>query len=305
MWQFVAPFLIDKFLGDGDNPVDDYMGVGRNRYQSNPYQTYDVDWGGQGGAQAVGQAGLDRMQHAGSQGNWAQNQAQADRGPQAIENQTLADREAASRYGDQAGAMQLTREAAMGMAPSQAAYQLQAGLDRGLAQQSAVAGGARGSAGIAMAGSQAGAAGANMSQQAYTEAGRLAAQESADARALYGNLATQQRGQDQNRLGMGNQMSQYNASQNDQYRLGMGSLSQQANQNSLGWYNAAQNPYTQQANLDMAKQQLGAQSYDAAENRRAGVAQSNADAKAEQTNRLYGFVGNLMQQGGAAAAGAK
>lgn len=303
-----AAWLGDKIFNNGkgaaavtgaiDSAADDFMSVGSNRYQGQAYQPGDLQYGGQYGADNLAKAGLDRMNQSGQRAAWAQGQAQANRGPQAFENQDLSNREAASRYGDQAGAMQLAREAAMGMAPSQAAYQLQSGLDRGLAQQSAIAGSARGGAGIALASANANAAGANMQSQAFTESGRMRAQEMADARGLYGGLSGQQRQQDLERLGMGNQMSQFNAGLNDSYRLGMGQLANQGSQTGLGWYQASQNPYDRQAQMDLGREQLAADSYNQNEARRAGVAQANADARARNNERMWGLAGSVVNFGG-------
>lgn len=193
-----------------------------------------------GGAADMANLGLRGM-------GWAQGESMRDRGATAVEDQELSDREAQSRYGDQAGSLMLAREAAMGQAPSQAAYLMQAGLDRSLANQQAMAGGARGAAGIALAQGNAQSNAAAVQNQAYTQAGAMRADEMAGARGLYGGLAGQQRQQDQNRLGMGNEMSRYNAGANDQYRMGMGQLG-------LGYYGASQRPYESQFGGDVQMQ---------------------------------------------------
>lgn len=267
----------------------DFMNVGKNRYQTGTYNMDTPEYGGKYGADNLADVGLQNMYASQRGGQFAQNQFQGNRGPQAMEDRELANREAASRYGDQAGSVQLAREAALGQAPSQAAYQLQSGLDRSLAQQQAIAGGARGNAGIALASANANAAGANLQNQAFNQAGQLRAQEMADARNLYGGLASNMRSQDQNRLQMGNQMSQYNAGLNDQYRLGMGQLANQYNQSGLGWYQASMNPYDKQGQLGMQTGMTNADSYNQAEARRAGISQANTDARARQNDRLWSF----------------
>jgi hypothetical protein len=137
-----------------------------------------------------------------------------------------------------------------------------------------------------------------MQNQAFTEGGRLRAQEMADYTNMYGNLSTQQRQQDQNRLQMGNQMSQFNASQNDNYKLGMAGAANQYGQTGLGWYNASQNPYNQQGQLDSQANAINADSYNQNEARKAGVAQANADARRSQTDRLWALGGTALGIGG-------
>lgn len=303
-----AGWAADELFNDGDatagvggffeKQMNDFNNVGKNKYQNQNYTPGEVNYGGQYGADGIAQMGFDRMGYSNGAQGWQNRESQRNRGPQAFENQELSDREAASRYGDQDGSIMLAREAAMGQAPSVAAYQMQAGLDRAMAQQSAMAGGARGAGGIAMAGANAAASGAAMQNQAYQGAGMLRAQEMADGRALYGNLAGQQRGQDQNRLQMGNQMSQYNAGANDNYRLGMGGLANQTGQTGQGWYQAAQNPYNQQGQMDMGREQIAADSFNQGQARVAGVSQANADARAAQEAKKWGLLGTGMDVAG-------
>lgn len=267
--------------------MDDHMNVGKNRYKVETYTPGEMQYGGQYGADGIANMGFGRMNQSQAGAGYAQGQMMKDRGAQAWENQALSDQEAHSRGWDQAGSLQLAREAAMGMAPSQAGYQLQAGLDKSLAQQSAMSGGARGAGGIALASANANASGANLQNQAFTEAGRLRAQEMGEARGLYGGLAGSMRQQDQNRLQMGNQMSQFNAQQNDQWRMGMGQLANQYNQSGLGWYQAAQNPYNQQGQMDVHREQIAADSFNQAQAVKAGQAQANAQARAGQTQKLW------------------
>lgn len=209
----------------------------------------DTYFGGyQEGANDWSKIGLQGMADSGAIGGWATGQAQGYRGAMASENQQLSDQEAYSRGYHQNGALQLASEAAMGQAPSEAAYQMQYGLDQGLAAQQAQMGSARGNAGIALASGNAAANSANMMNQTYMQAGQLRAAEMAQARGLYGGLSGQQREQDQSRLQQGSQMSQFNAGLNDQYSLGMGNLANQASQNQLGWYGQAGTGYEGNAN---------------------------------------------------------
>lgn len=179
-------------------------------------------WAQQGNndiAQGQSQSGMD----------WANNQMYGaeHRGPQSQENAGLAQNEVNSRYGDQNGAIGLARSLASGQSPSAAAYQLQAGLDQGLAQQTSMGRSARGAAGLSTAESNAGYNSANLQQNAFTQGGQLRAADMATGRGLYSSLTTQQRAQDQDRLGQANQMQQGNAARNDSYGLGMGNLANQ------------------------------------------------------------------------------
>lgn len=155
---------------------------------------------------------------------WANGQAAGaqNRGPQAVEDRTLANREASGADGNQAGAMQLARQMAMGQAPSEAAYQLQAGLDRGIGQQQAMGRSARGAAALSTAGANSQANQATMQQNAYTQGGLLRSKDMAAGRGMYATLSGQQREQDLNRLGAGNEMGQFNAKLNDAYGMQMG-----------------------------------------------------------------------------------
>lgn len=149
------------------------------------------------------------------------------RGPMSREDAGLAQNETNSRYGDQNGAIGLAGSMAAGQMPSQGAYQLQRGLDQGLAQQTSMGRSARGAAGLSTAESNAGYNSANLQQNAFTAGGQLRAQDMATGRGLYGSMTTQQRQQDQDRLAQGNAMSQGNAKRNDSYGLAMGSLGNQ------------------------------------------------------------------------------
>ncbi len=182
----------------------------------------DAAWAQQGNNDAAQAA------TAGAQG-YANNQmyGSQDRGPQAMENAGLAQNEMDSRYGHQNGAIGLAGSMAAGNMPSQGAYQLQAGLNQGLAQQSSMAGSARGGASLATAQSNQNANSAAMNQNAFSAAGQLRASDMAQGRGLYGSLTSQQRAQDQDRMAQGNQMAQGNAARNDAYGLGMGNLANQ------------------------------------------------------------------------------
>ena len=302
-----AAWGADELFNDGGvtgeigEQFKDFSNVGKNRFNPPEYQVPGTQWGGEGGADRMTGVGLQGMGRSNRNADFAYNQAYYDRGPQAQENQTLSDREASSRYGDQSGAIQLAREAAMGQAPSEAAYAMQAGLNQSNAQQQAMVGGARGAAGIAMAQGNAAGNVANNNQVAFNEAGRLRAQEMAGARGLYGGLSGQQREQDLNRLGQGNQMSQFNAGLNDQYRMGMLNASNNAQQGAAGWYGQSQNPYNQQGQMDTATQQQQSQEWGQRQALAAGVSQANADERGRMRDRWMSLAGTGVGMAGSAA----
>jgi hypothetical protein len=287
-------WLADKFGNGGDaakgvgGAVDDFSRVGKNKFQATPYAN---DWGYAQGLQedAMGQAG-----QAGMGGSWAQDEMMTNRGAQAAESAHYSDREAMARDYDQQGALQLQREAAMGMAPSEAAYQMQSGLNQAAAQQTSAAGSARGSAALAMAQGNAAANTANMQQQTFSDAGRLRAQEMAQARDAYMGGASQMRQQDQGRLQQGNEMANRNADRNDAYRMGMGGLA-----NSFG--QTQQGARGQAIGAEMGMQQQNSENYNQAQGLNAGRAQGEADRQKDVKSQYMGMASSLA---GAAAKGA-
>ncbi len=172
----------------------------------------------------LGQMGANDAQQgqvAGGMG-YANQQSQAPRGPQATENPLLAGNEASGANGHQAGAVGLAGSLARGQGPSQAAYQLQNGLNMASDMQTSLGRSGRGSAALATGVANTQANTANLQQNAYTQAGALKAQDMTTGRGLYGSLVGTQREQDTARIGQANEMGQYNAQANDQYALGMG-----------------------------------------------------------------------------------
>ena len=175
----------------------------------------------------------------------------------ASEDKGLAGSEAASRYGDQNSAIGLAGTMARGSRPSAAAYQLQSGLNQGMAQQQSAAAGARGSAALATAGQRAADVSAGLQQNAYTQGRILKANEMSAGRSLYGNLTTQQANQDMERIGQGNAMNQFNAKQADAYQSGMagldvgfGQLNNAQNQTNQGAEQNGMHAMDQQAAID-------------------------------------------------------
>jgi len=293
-------------LFDGDDPV-----IGGGSKPAGPaVPNYDLgiqgtEWGGYAGAgNDYSNRGLGYQSNANDVMNDAVGAAWEPRGPQAWENQQLSDNEENSRDWDQSGAIELAREAAMGLTPSAAAYQMQSGLDQSLAAQQAQMGGARGSAGIALASGNAASNSANLMNQTYNQAAQLRAQEMANATGLYGGLAGQQRSQDQNRLSMGNQMSQYNAGLNDQYKLGMLNAGSQYGNLGLGYYNGAQNPLTNTASSQNLAYDRFYNQHESNANRAAGIAGTNAQIGQQNQDRTLRWVGTAGETFGRVAGAA-
>lgn len=281
-------------LGEG---MKDFSNVGKNKFNPTPYDAQPAYWGGDPnaatdyyniGAQGLGASNADA--------SWASAQAK-NQNPQAWENQDLSNNEATSRGYHQEGALNLALQGALGNQPSEAAYQLQSGLDKSLAQQTAMAGSARGAGALATASANAGAGMANLQNQAFTEAGRLRAQEIAQYSQMYGGLAGQQREQDQNRLGMGNQMSQFNAQNTTQRQLGFGQLGNDSRRTGQGYYGQMGQPYGQQLQADLEHQQQRQGAYNTSLGLGASIAQGNADQAGAMRDRFAGFAVQGAQTG--------
>lgn len=211
---------------------------GRSDPGHNYYGPGAADYGGRGGVEEYRQRGI-----AGGQRNDAEQQRnsgalagsltnmQGDRGQVYTEDKTLAGR-AASTRDQQMSALELSRGAAMGQAPSEAAFQTRLGMNDVMATQAGAMGGARGLAGLSGAQTQ-GGANASASAGNLGMAGGLArSKEIADAIGMYGTQAGTVREQDLDRLKQNSQNSQFNANLNDQWKLGNAQLA--ANQGRLG-----------------------------------------------------------------------
>lgn len=246
------------------------------------------------------QQGLAGMGGSQAGQNWSNNMSNwaMSRGPTAVENQTLSNNDAMARGYDQAGSLQLLRQAAMGQMPSAAAYQMQNGLNQAVANQYATMGGARGNAGIALAQGNAGANIANLQNQTYNQASQLRAQEMANAQGLYNQGANTLRGQDQNRLQMANQMAQFNAQENDQMAQNYANNALGYANNAQNWYTASQNPYTQSNNSDLRQLQMAYDQNNLANQLHAGVVTGNADRSSSNFWNTVGAIGAVFGHGG-------
>jgi hypothetical protein len=282
-------------LGEG---MKDYGNVGKNKFQPTPYQVDQPQWGGDPNAATdyynIGAAGLGASN---ADAGWASAMAK-NGGPQAFENQALSNNEATSRGYHQDGALNLALKGALGNQPSVAAYQLQSGLDSAVAQQQAMTGGARSAGGIALAANNAGANVAALQNQAFTQAGQLRAQEIAGYSSMYGQLAGQQREQDQNRLGMGNQMSQFNASNTTQRQLGFGQLANDARRTGQGYYGQMGHGYDANQQAGMETNATNSNNYNQSLGLGASIAQSNSDNAAAMRDRYTQLIIQGGQTGG-------
>ncbi len=189
-----------------------------------------------------------------------------NRGPQSVENSALLGREAATRNG-QIDALGMARSAALGGAPSTAAFQTKFGMNNILGGYAGNAGGARGLS--ALGGAQTGGAAmaGGMAGDLAAQGGMSRSKEIADAIGGYGGLAGQVRGQDLTRLGSSDQNNLFNAQANDSWKLGNANLAaSQANlgnaqeNTNLGWMNAEMAPEDKQFQYDqeMAAEEAGA-----------------------------------------------
>lgn len=245
------------------------MGVPLQATYGRPAGTQE-DPGGWGGANKArdewwqGQGNNDRDQANVGQGAYdANTQAQNahTRGPQAVENQQLANNEASGAGGHQQGAIGMANTLARGTQPSQAAYQLQHGLNQASDQQTAMGRSARGGAAIATAGANAQANQAALQQNAYTQAGILKAQDMSMGRGMLGSQLQQQRDQAGQRLGQANLLGQNNSDRNDKFAIGMGQaaaglgdVANQQQQQDLQWYQGGMQSVEAQSEADQQRQ---------------------------------------------------
>ena len=223
------------------------------------------DPGGMGGANKArdewwaGQQNNNRDQRSLEEAlPYASGEAARDRGPQAIENQGLSNNEASGAGGHQAGAIGLANTLARGQQPSQAAMQLQAGLNQSSDMQTSMGRSARGGAALAVGEQNAQNNIGGLQQNAWKQGGLLRSQDMAAGRGMLGTALGQQQAQDQQRIGQANQL---NSTQNDAYRRGMGNVgvargdvaNQQAGQDQA-WYSGGMQPIEAQSEADQQRQ---------------------------------------------------
>lgn len=225
---------------------------------------------------------LQRSKYQDESDDWYRNAAVDAQGRLVTENAQLAGNEGLSR-GEQQGATDLARDAAMGNAPSEAAYLMQHGLNQGVAQQQSQMASARGAGALANAQGNASANIAAMQNNTYTQAGALRAQEMAQARGMYGSLAGQMRGADQARLGQSNQMAQFNRQANDQYSLGLGNLAGDRAKLAQNYWTGGADITAQQGAAMRTGQEILERSHESEQ----GLTQRGWIANTDQANRSY------------------
>ncbi len=171
--------------------------------------------------------------------------------------------------GSQADALNMMQGAANGNTPSFAEIQQRQGMDNAMGSQLAMAAGARGASGLAQANYNAAGNVAGLQRQAATQGSELRAQEMANARGAYGQMATGMRGQD---LGFFNQFSQ-NAQANGQLGLGYRQLGAQTQ---LGYEGMGYNVNNAQYGGQQAQYGANQAAFDAQQQRN-NQAQANAN----------------------------
>lgn len=280
------------YRGEGEgSPVEDFFNVGQNGFRMQPYATPDINFGRDpNGANYFSGLALNGMKGSNSLGSLFAQGSTGLGAPVAREDQFLSNQEASARGWDQAGSMDLAREAAMGQSPSEAAWLMQHGLDQAIAGQSSAAGSARGSNALALAQGNAGANIANLQQQAFTGAMAGRANEMNQNRNLYANQANAMRQQDQNRLGMGNDISKFNANLQSQFMQGMGGLAVQNQAAGQGWMGQAMQPWQNQLDADVRVEAMRGDNYNRAGELNAGIVQGNADRQSGNRDMIVGTI---------------
>ncbi len=132
-----------------------------------------------------------------------------DRDPQAVENAALSGREAATR-GEQGKMLDLSMKAAMGQAPSEAAYNQKLAMNKIGSGLAGMQGSAKGLAGLTGAQGVGGAQAGELAGDEAFKGGMGRSKEIGNAIGMYGSQAGQVRGQDLTRLGMSNQNQLFN-----------------------------------------------------------------------------------------------
>lgn len=247
------------------------------------YNPNAFNYGGfQGGANYYSQQAFDEQGREQSIDDYYRQQAEQAQGRQIYQD---------PRYQqDQNNAMDLAKSAAYGQQPSAAQIMMGQGLDQAAAQQQAMAGGARGAAGIALAQGNAASATANMQQQGVANAARLRADEMAQARGMYGQMSM---GAKQNDFQ--NQLANRNA--NDQYGLGLGQLAQGRSQTAQGYYNAGLGVQANQLQAQGNQQNMLANSDQATQQQNAAVNMQKTNADKELQQQAIGMFGSSVAGG--------
>ena len=236
-----------------------------------------------------------------------------NRGPQAVENAALSNREAAAR-GEQGKMLDLSMKAAMGQAPSEAAYNQKLAMNKIGSGLAGMQGQARGLSALTSAQGVGGAQAGELAGEEAFKSGMGRSKEIGNAIGMYGSQAGQVRGQDLTRLGMSNQNNLFNTGLNNEWKVGNANLA--AAQGGLGvsqdqmdqqWFGEYMKPTDIQFQLDqgMAAQEAGANLDTAA------AAKAKDNQNRQNTQAVVGgitqagltAVGSLAGPAGAAAGG--
>ncbi len=192
--------------------------------------------------------------------------ATTDRGQVAQENPFLAQREANARA-QQLGGLDLSRQAALGQAPSEAAFQTRLGMNDLAGQRSAQMGSARGLAGLSGAQTQGAAMSGSAAGNLAATGGLARSKEMGDAIGMYGSQAGDVVGQDLQRLEQSTKNNMFGAQLNDDWRVGnmqlaanQGRLGVSQGQTDLAWMDEQMTPAEKQFEYDqrMAAVEAGA-----------------------------------------------
>lgn len=198
--------------------------------------------------------------------------------------------------GDQAEAIAMHREAALGGAPSVAQKQLQMGQDAAMRSQESMRASARGAAGVAMADYGAAANIAMAQQQTNAQSGLLRAQEMAQARDALSGAASAARAQN---LQQGATMGGW-----EQYNAGLQMQQREANdRRDAAMRAAAEGVSTQQAQMQMANQQALQRAYEEQQAREAAARAGNNAANAQTVGMVVGGLSGAANAMGSAYSG--
>lgn len=235
------------------NTKDDWMSSTQSKATIGNTGLGGTQWGGMpGGAQQASMHSLGSQWQDQDMAGRGFNQMMSGAG-QSVEDSGLNDAYRENRYGDQANAMELQRQAAMGRAPSFAQLQMRQGLDQSLGAQQGIAGSARGAGALALAGGNMAGNAAALQNQGAMNSSMLRAQEMANARGAYGDMSNQVGAQSLQRLGLKNNMAMNNANNQNAYNLGVGQVGASYGATGLGYEKAGQDPWSQQLASDTSR----------------------------------------------------
>ena len=195
--------------------------------------------------------------------------------------------------GDQAEAIAMHREAALGGAPSVAQKQLQMGQDAAMRSQESMRASARGAAGVAMADYGAAANIAAGQQATNAQQGLVRAQEMAEARGALMSGTTAARGQSIQAAGLEGSWSQGNAALQMQQR--------EANdRRDAAMRAAAEGVAGQQGTMNLAQQQAMQRAYEEQQQREAAARAGNNASSERVVGMVVGGLSGAANSMGAA-----